>query len=53
MIQLVNNTFTGLSLIFEPHVGGDLQRIARDLSSCSSKVNIVVLYQSNQGYASK
>ena len=41
---------TGLSLIFE--VGGDIQKIARDLSSCS-EVNMLVLYQSSQGYTSK
>ena len=39
-----------MSLIFE--VGGDIQKIARD-SSCCCEVNMLVLYQSNQGYASK
>ena len=40
----------GLSLIFE--VGGNRQKIAWD-SNCCCEVNMLVLYQSSQGYNSK
>ena len=40
----------GLSIIFE--VGWDIGKIAGDLSCCGV-VNMLVLYQSSQGYTSK